>query len=122
MEYQSQSMAGAVYSVPVSDIINKSLETELEMKNKKYHTVETVPKSNRKFVERYKIDRTSTHIHDRSLSWLDIPSTHIHDRSLSWLNIPSTHIHDCSLSWLDIPSTHIHDRSLSWHFNKKGQG
>jgi len=40
------------------------------MKNKKYHTVETVLKSNRKIVERGKIDTTNTQRHDRSLSWL----------------------------------------------------
>ena len=34
------------------------------MKNKKYHTVGTVPKSNGKIVESGKIDT-----HDRSLSW-----------------------------------------------------
>ena len=34
------------------------------MKNKKYHTVGTVPKSNRKIVERGKIDTLSTQIHD----------------------------------------------------------
>ena len=39
-------------------------------KNKKYHTVGIFPKSNRKIVERDKIDTPSTQIHDRSLSWL----------------------------------------------------
>jgi hypothetical protein len=34
------------------------------MKNKKYHTVRTVPKSIRKIVERGKIDITNTQIHD----------------------------------------------------------
>jgi hypothetical protein len=37
------------------------------MKNKKYHTVGTVPKSNGKIVESGKIDTHNTH--DRSLSW-----------------------------------------------------
>jgi hypothetical protein len=41
-----------------------------KMKRKKYHTVETVPKSNRKIVKRGKINNPNTHIHDRSLSWL----------------------------------------------------
>jgi len=40
------------------------------MKNKKYHTVGTVPKSNRKIVERGKIDIPNTQIYDRSFSWL----------------------------------------------------
>ena len=38
------------------------------MKNQKYHTVRTVPKSNRKIVESGKID--TSNIHDHSLSWL----------------------------------------------------
>ena len=33
------------------------------MKNKKYHTVETVSKSNRNIIERDKIDTLSTQIH-----------------------------------------------------------
>ena len=40
------------------------------MKNKKYHYVGTVPKSNRKIVERMKIDTRITQIHDGSLSTL----------------------------------------------------
>jgi len=35
-----------------------------KMKNKKYHTVGTIPKSNIKFVERGKIDTPNTQIHD----------------------------------------------------------
>jgi hypothetical protein len=38
------------------------------MKNKKYHTVGTVPKYNIKIVERGKIDTFNTHIHEHSLS------------------------------------------------------
>jgi hypothetical protein len=34
------------------------------MKNKKYHTVGTVPKSNKKIVERGKLDSHSTQIHN----------------------------------------------------------
>ena len=41
-----------------------------KMKNKKYHTVETIPKLNIKIVERGKIDTPNTQIHDPSLSWL----------------------------------------------------
>ena len=40
-----------------------------KVKNKKYHTVRTIPKSNIKIVERSKIDTTNTQIHDLSLSW-----------------------------------------------------
>jgi len=40
------------------------------MKNKKHHTVGTVPKYNRKIVE--KIDTPNTQIHDHVLSWLGI--------------------------------------------------
>jgi len=38
------------------------------MKDKNYQCG-TVPKSNRKIVERENIDTPSTQIHDRSLSW-----------------------------------------------------
>jgi hypothetical protein len=41
-----------------------------KIKNKKYHTVGTVPKSNKKIVERGKIDTFSTQIHVRSLTFL----------------------------------------------------
>jgi hypothetical protein len=51
------------------------------MKNKNYHAVKIVLKSNRKIIETSNIDITSTHIHDRS-----IPSTHIHDRSYCMLD------------------------------------
>ena len=44
----------------------------VKMKTKKYHTVRTVLKYNRKILERGKIDTINTQIHDRSLSW---PST-----------------------------------------------
>ena len=37
---------------------------------KTYHTVETIPKSNRKFVDRSKIDAPNIEIQDISLSWL----------------------------------------------------
>ena len=40
-------------------------------KKKKYNAVGTIPKSNIKLVERYKIDTNSIPIHDRSLSWID---------------------------------------------------
>jgi hypothetical protein len=39
-----------------------------KMKKKKYHTVGTVPKSNRKIVKRGTIDISNTLKHDRSLS------------------------------------------------------
>ena len=42
------------------------------MKNKKYHTVRTLLKSNVKIVERGKIDTPNTQIHDSSLSWFGI--------------------------------------------------
>jgi hypothetical protein len=41
-----------------------------KIKNKIYHTFETIPKSNIKIVERCKIDTHNTEIHDHSLSWL----------------------------------------------------
>ena len=39
-------------------------------KDNKYHTVGTIPKSNRKIVEKGKPDTCSTQIYDSSLSWL----------------------------------------------------
>ena len=42
----------------------------LIMKNKKYYTVGTIPKSNIKIVKRGKIDTSNTKIHDHSLSCL----------------------------------------------------
>jgi hypothetical protein len=39
---------------------------------KKYQTVETIPKSSIKIVERGKIDTPNTQLHDCSLSWLGI--------------------------------------------------
>ena len=41
-----------------------------KMKKKKYCTVETVRRSNRKIIERDKINMPNTHIHDHLLSWL----------------------------------------------------
>jgi len=41
------------------------------MKNRKYHTVVAIPKSNIKIIERGKINNPNTPIHDHSpLSWL----------------------------------------------------
>ena len=40
------------------------------MKNQKYHTVGTVLNSNRKIVDRDKIETTNTQIHDGTLFWL----------------------------------------------------
>jgi hypothetical protein len=38
-------------------------------KAKKYHTVGTIPKSNRKIIERCTINTPDTQMYDRSLSW-----------------------------------------------------
>ena len=40
------------------------------MKNEKYHTVETIPKSNIKIAERGKFDTLNTQTHEGQLSWL----------------------------------------------------
>ena len=40
------------------------------MKNKKHHSVGTVPKYNRKILKRGKMDTPNTYIHDHSLYWL----------------------------------------------------
>jgi len=47
------------------------VETTYKMKNKKYHTFGTVPKSKRKITETGNIDIPSTQIHNDPLSWLD---------------------------------------------------
>ena len=41
-----------------------------KIKNKTYHIVGTVPKSNKKIVKGGKIDTPNTHTHESSLSWL----------------------------------------------------
>ena len=41
-----------------------------KMKNKKYHTVGTVPKSNNKIVERCRLSNPNTQMYDFPLSWL----------------------------------------------------
>ena len=50
-----------------------------KMKNEKYHTVGTIPKSNIKILERGKIDTPNTQIQDRSLSWFGTGT------SIKWL-------------------------------------
>ena len=40
-----------------------------QMKNKKYHTVGTVPKSSRKIVDKGKIDTSNKQIHNPFLAW-----------------------------------------------------
>jgi hypothetical protein len=40
------------------------------VKNKKYHTVGTIPNFDRRIVEKIKFDNLNTQIHDRSLSRL----------------------------------------------------
>ena len=45
-----------------------TLSEQVQSPIEKYHTVGTGPKSNRKIVERGKIDNPNTQIHDRSLS------------------------------------------------------
>jgi hypothetical protein len=47
------------------------------MKNKEYHNVGTVKKSNREIVERGKLDTTNTYIHDSSLFSLETGGTSI---------------------------------------------
>jgi len=41
-----------------------------KMEQNVYHTVVTVPKSNRKFVERGNIEALNTYTHNRWLSWI----------------------------------------------------
>ena len=58
-----------VFNATFDDIYlrNTKLENIIKMKNKKYHTVKKIQKSNIKYVERGKIN---TQIYDCSLSWL----------------------------------------------------
>jgi RNA recognition motif-containing protein len=86
------------------------------MKTKKYHSVGTVPKYNRKIVYRDKIDIPNTQIHDQSPSWFGTgPNTQIHDQSPSWFGTGrNTQIHDQSPSWFGTGrNTQIHDQSPS---------
>jgi hypothetical protein len=53
-----------------------------KIKNKKYHTIEIVPKPNRKITERGKIHTHNTQIHDRSLSWLVTGISILHHQTL----------------------------------------
>ena len=55
----------------MSDELTACLIRGNQIKSKKYHSVETISKSNNKIVERGIIDIRSTHIHDRSLCLLD---------------------------------------------------
>ena len=57
-----------INSFPLPNKIIKNKGNKLKDKIKKYHTVSTVPKFNRKIVERDKFDNTKTHIHDCSIS------------------------------------------------------
>jgi tRNA(Ile)-lysidine synthase TilS/MesJ len=43
---------------------------QIKWNAKKHHTVETIPKSNIKIVEKVKINTSNTKIHDCSLLWL----------------------------------------------------
>jgi len=63
-------------------------------KKKKYQTVGTVPKANRKIVETSQIDTLNTQIHDHSLSWLDT------DRNLCIMYV----LFYCSISVPNLPS------------------
>ena len=67
------------------------------MKTKNSHTVRTVPKSNRKIVDRRKMYTPYTHIHP------------LHTYTHTHIYTPYTHIHD-------------HSTFLAWnmHFNKRG--
>ena len=60
-----------VLMVHMSDELTDCLIKGNQMKRKKYHSVEKIPKSNIIIVERGIIDIRSTHIHDRSLFLLD---------------------------------------------------
>jgi len=60
-----------------NEVFNKTtalttVPLQVKLKYKKYHTVGSIPKSNRKIVKGGKIDTPNTQIHDRSRSWLGI--------------------------------------------------
>jgi hypothetical protein len=94
---------------------------------KKYHAIETVPKSNRQNIE------SEIDTHDWSLTWVHIYMTgHLPGYTYTWLvTYLGTHIDDWSLTWVHIYmtghlpgytytwlvtylGTHIHDWSLTW--------
>jgi len=53
------------------------------MKNKKYHTVGAVPKSNIKILVGGQIDNSSKYIHDHSLSWLGTVTQYLKCRNVT---------------------------------------
>ena len=57
-------MSCSFTSIPCLSLTN----TMYGIKEKKYHTIGTVPKYNRKNVEMGKVDTSNTQIHDISLS------------------------------------------------------
>jgi len=63
MKKKPQTMSVCSHAIPAIKRIAKNTT--------KYHTIKRVPKSNRKIVERGKLNNTpNTQINDRSLSWL----------------------------------------------------
>jgi hypothetical protein len=66
-------MASIYTNMKLNDAFFKNLQilNKIIIKNQKYHTVGTIPKSNIKIVERSKIDISNTQIHGRSFSWLE---------------------------------------------------
>jgi len=66
----------------------KGVYTYQKMKSRKYHTVGTVPTSNRKTSEKGKLDTPNTHIHDSSFSWLDTCTSIQHGGVKIWPEPP----------------------------------
>jgi hypothetical protein len=57
------------YHDSVQSFNSSFMKYKNKMQNKKYYTVRTFPKFNRKIVERSKINTPNTHIHDSWLVW-----------------------------------------------------
>ena len=72
-------------------VSNNQLINHTKLRKKKYHTVRTVPKFNRKIIERNKIHTLNKHIQDRSHSWQDTGTSVKGDRVelILWAQISS---------------------------------
>jgi hypothetical protein len=85
-------------------------------KNEKYNTVGTVPKSNRKIIDRGKTDTPSTTLHDHSLSWFQLFGTNVFvDISLKCKQDEEIHVYKvlmkkmCILHFVSLVPVHVCD-------------
>ena len=80
------------------------------MKNKKYHTVRTVPNSNRQIVEPGQIPIEKSWIQDRGMEQFQIPmgKSWIQDRSMEQFQIPIEKSYKQNRGKIDTSYKHIH--------------